>query len=134
MSTCAVYNSCTATLKTHLALPLRQHSRATDNKRCHQNTHCQTLTPSPFYTSGTWTMTEEMKKQLQTTQRRMMRIIIERLTGKSCARNECRRSCRRRAKKAANDAYSNPSTKTCQEMGRRPQRIPTTNQTNHGST
>ena len=32
---------------------------------------------SLFYASGTWTMTKEMKKKLQTTQRRMMRMITQ---------------------------------------------------------
>ena len=35
-----------------------------------------TVTPSLFYAVGTWTMTEEIKQKLQTTQRRMMRMII----------------------------------------------------------
>ena len=35
-----------------------------------------TVTPSLLCASGTWTMTEEMKKKLQTTQRRMMRMIM----------------------------------------------------------
>ena len=34
-----------------------------------------TVTPSLFKASGTWTMTEEMKNKLQTTQPRMMRMI-----------------------------------------------------------
>ena len=35
------------------------------------------VTPSLLHASGTWTMTEEMRKNLQTTQRRMMRMIIQ---------------------------------------------------------
>ena len=35
-----------------------------------------TVTPSLFYASGTWTMTEDMPKKLHTTQRRMLRIIM----------------------------------------------------------
>ena len=36
-----------------------------------------TVTPSLLYASDTWTMTEEMRKELQTTQRRMMRMITQ---------------------------------------------------------
>ena len=35
------------------------------------------LTPSQLYASRTWTMTEELKKTLQTTQRRMTRMIVQ---------------------------------------------------------
>ena len=43
-----------------------------------------TVKPSLFHASGEGTITEEMKKELQTTQRRMMRMIIQtnRKTGK----------------------------------------------------
>ena len=46
-----------------------------------------TVTPSLLCASGTWTMTAEMKKKLQTTQRRMMRLIMQtkRHTGINCA-------------------------------------------------
>ena len=36
-----------------------------------------TVTPSLLHASGTWTMTEEMKEKLQTTPRRMMRMIVQ---------------------------------------------------------
>ena len=36
-----------------------------------------TVTPSLLCASGTWTMTEDMIKKHQTTQRRMMRMIIQ---------------------------------------------------------
>ena len=46
-----------------------------------------TVTPPLLHASGTWTMTEEIQKNLQTTQRRMMRMIIQtkRITGKGHA-------------------------------------------------
>ena len=37
--------------------------------------------------SGTWTMTEEMKKKLQATQRRMMRMVIQTTKKKPQKRN-----------------------------------------------
>ena len=46
-----------------------------------------TVTPSLFYASGTWTMTQDMVKKRRTTQRRMMGMIIhpQRQPGTSCA-------------------------------------------------
>ena len=35
-----------------------------------------TVTPTVLYASGTWTLTEAMGRQLNTTQRRMLRLII----------------------------------------------------------
>ena len=59
-----------------------------------------TVTPSVFYASGTWRVTEEVKKKLQTTQRRMVRMIIQteknRYSSRSCACREGRRHRRRR--------------------------------------
>ena len=52
--------------------------------RTDSNSSTPTVTQSLRYASGTWTMTEEIEKKLQTTQRRMMRMIIQtkRKTGK----------------------------------------------------
>ena len=48
-----------------------------------------TATPSLFYASGTWTMTEDMNKKHQTTQRRMRMIIqAKRQAGTSCTASQ----------------------------------------------
>ena len=54
-----------------------------------------TVTLSLLYASGTTTMTEDVKKKLQTTQRRMMRMIIQtkRQAGTSCAAAQAANAC-----------------------------------------
>ena len=49
------------------------------------------VTPSLLYASGKWTMTKEMKEKLQTTQRRMMRMIIQTEKNRQVSRSRTRR-------------------------------------------
>ena len=50
-------------------------ARATDRSRRHQNTHLET--DSLLHAANTWKMTEETKKELDPTQRRTMRTVIQ---------------------------------------------------------